>query len=145
PHLIRGYWLPIKQSARYSESAVYVIRMLKRGRIVAIPRFFGIDREGILTIGMTTNMDQRRKQFISGYTRGHGHSAGDLLFRMKRPFVSQFKSVDYEYAFQSVKNAAESRRIEMDLTHTYWRRYGEAPPLTSALAAKKIHFRDKPI
>jgi len=137
--LIRGNWLPVTERAKYSGPAVYAVRMLKRGRVVRIPRFLGIDPEGILTIGMTQSLEQRRRRFVAGYSRGHGHSAGNLLFPLLH---GKLKSVAFELAFRPVNSAKIARESEAELTHQYWSRYGEAPPLTSAFAARYAHFRD---
>ena len=141
--IIRGEWSAITDGTGHSGAAIYAVRLLNQGRVVRIRRFLGIDSEGILTIGMTKNLEQRRRQFISGYTRGRGHSAANLLFPFLRSrFRSKFQSSAFQLAFQPIRSLAAARERETSLTHQYWKRFGEAPPLTSALAARYAHFKD---
>lgn len=137
--LIRGNWLSITEQTTYWGPATYAVRMLKRGRVVRIRRFLGVDAEGILTIGMTTQLEQRRRQFVAGYSRGRGHSAANLLFPLmrRRAFHARFELVTFEFAFHPVSSARAARLFESDLTRQYWSTYGEAPPLTSAFAARQ--------
>lgn len=137
--LIRGHWLPMTEPIAYRGPATYAVRMVRRGRPVVIPRFLGCDQEGILTIGMTRQIEARRKQFVSGYSRGHGHSAANLLFPLLRRTRSKplFKDVRFEFAFRPQKSVNSARDLESLLTAKYWKRYGEAPPLTSAFAARR--------
>jgi hypothetical protein len=110
---------------------------------VRIRRFLGIDAEGILTIGMTTHLDQRRRQFISGHSNGHGHSAANLLFplRKERRHKHFLQPATFQIAFEPVSNREEARAREAMLTCEYWKRYGEAPPLTSAMGDRYANFR----
>ena len=133
--IIRGNWSAITDGTSYSGVAVYAVRLLQHGRVVRICRFLGIDSEGILTIGMTTNLDRRRRGFISGSKRGHGHSAGNLLYPLlrNRPSRRKLRSPAFQLAFKAMPNREAARKREITLTHQYWKRFGEVPPLTSAL------------
>ena len=63
-------WEPSDKSAGYKRSAVYLIWLAKEGLPDSIPRFLGVDEEGILCIGETSNFDERRRRFVQGIRRG---------------------------------------------------------------------------
>jgi hypothetical protein len=142
--LIRGKWASIEEPTGYSGAAIYAVRLVARGRVIHIRRFLETDPEGILTIGMTKHLEQRRRRFIAGYTRGRGHSAANLLLPLlrSRKFRTMFQSVTFELAFRPAVDASLALDRETRLTHEYWKRYGEAPPLTSVFAARYAHLQD---
>jgi hypothetical protein len=134
-NLFTGAWHSIEEPTEYSEAAVYAVRLVERGRVKRIPRFLAVDPEGILTIGKASNLESRRRRFISGYKRGRGHSASNLLFRLAE-FHRRFPSAKFEFTFNVMGNAKLARTEETKLTWKYWQRFGEAPPLTSVLAGR---------
>jgi hypothetical protein len=136
-NLFTGAWRSIKEPTGYSGAAVYAVRLVELGRVIPIPRFFAPDPEGILTIGMASNLEYRRCRFISGYKCGHGHSASNLLFRLSE-FPRHFPSASFEITFCTMRDSSLARDMETKLTRDYWQRYGEAPPLTSVVAGRYI-------
>ena len=84
---------------------------------------------------MTTDMERRRKQFISGEQRCQGHSEGNLLFLLKKysPFKAKHDNSKYEYHFQKVGTTDEAKKKETKLIKDYVKQYGEVPPLNSAI------------
>lgn len=132
-------WKNIDESSGHYSHAVYEVRLVNtQGTSVAINRFLDKDEEGLLSIGMTTNMERRRKQFISGEDRCQGHSEGNLLFFLKE--YSRFKTKHimpkYQYRFQKVNSEDEAKRKERKLIKDYVKQYGEVPPLNSAIPGR---------
>jgi len=83
-------WKYIDKLSGHDSHAVYEVCLVtEEGAHVAIDRFLDEDKKGVLCIGMTTNMERRRKQFISGESEGYCHSEGNLLFLLKK--YSRFK------------------------------------------------------
>jgi len=134
-----SFWKNIDKAARHDSHAVYEIRLVNtQGTSVAINRFLGKDKKGLLSIGMTTNMERRRKQFISGEDRCQGHSEGNLLFLLKEysRFRTKHPLPKYQYRFQKVISEDETKRKERKLIKDYVRQYGEVPPLNSAIPGR---------
>ena len=129
-------WKNITESSRYDGCAVYEVRLVnKEDHPVIINRFLGTDKEGILAIGMTTNMERRRKQFIYGENRCRAHSEGNLLFLLKEysRFKTKYNRTRYQYRFQKVKTRDDAKKKEKKLIKDYFKKYGEVPPLNSAI------------
>lgn len=134
--LIPWSWREISEPTNHNGYAVYAIRLLNNDSVVPINRFLATDTEGLLTIGMTTYLENRRYQFIRGVTKGYGHSAANLIFILNRD-SAEFTSLVPEPEFQIVYCIAESntdaRKLESEFTRKYFNRFGECPPLTSVL------------
>lgn len=113
-------------------AAVYEIRMTSIGGDPnPISRFLDADKRGLLTIGETGSMESRRKQFISAIEKHSNHSEGNLLYHLLRhtPLNKRFPNHRLEYRFYSeTDKAAEARLIKI-----YIRKFGEVPPLNSAI------------
>ncbi len=97
-------WKDINHSANCNQPAIYRIRLAKEGKPVQICRFLGTDKDGILCIGKTTNMDSRRKQFIKALIGTFGHSEGNLLQILEQvsPLTAIYPDRQYEYSFSKV-------------------------------------------
>lgn len=129
-------WLDINTSSNHYSHAVYEIRLLNaKGKRISINRFLGVDKEAILAIGMTTNMERRRKQFISGLVNCQGHSEGNLLYLLEKysKFNSKYKKLKYQYRFFKINSKANTKRQERRLIKDYVKQYGEVPPVNSAI------------
>ena len=128
-------WIEIAEPANYNGSAVYEIRIVERGEPAIIDRFLASDDRGIISIGMTTMMETRRRKFVSGMTRGRSHSEGNLLFRIRQfaPFDQKFPKPVLQYKFFKVKSKEEADRMEGHRIKAYVRKFGEVPPLNSAI------------
>jgi predicted GIY-YIG superfamily endonuclease len=135
-------WLPwknIDEPAGHIGHAVYKVRLVSRqSGIVAINRFLGTDKKGILCIGMTTNMERRRKEFKSGKEGKPIHSGGYLLSLLKdySHFNAEHRNSKYEYRFQKTENKVDAKFKESRHIKKYVKRYGEVPPLNSAIPNK---------
>ena len=117
-------WIEITEPANYNGAAVYEIRIVEKGAPAIINRFLDSDDRGISSIGMTTMMDSRRRKFVSGMTRGRGHSEGNLLFRIRQfaPFNQKFPKPVFQYKFFKVKSKEEADRMEGRLIKAYVRK-----------------------
>jgi hypothetical protein len=128
-------WQPLEIPALYNGSAVYKIRLSHHNQPVAIPRFLGVDISGILSIGKTTNMEDRRLRFITGMQTGRGHSSANLLhlLRLHSSLKIAFPDHQYEYTFARVQVSGEETAFEEVEIKAYVRMFGEVPPLNSAI------------
>ena len=134
--LISWDWRAISEPTNHNGFAVYGIRLLNNHVVIPINRFLGTDTEGLLTIGMTTNLESRRNQFIRGLTRGYGHSAANLIFILKRDspeFTNLAPEPEYQIAYRIAESSAQARKLESEFTKKYFNSFGECPPLTSVL------------
>lgn len=129
-------WSDINENKNYQGPAFYAVRLLIDGVVVPIPRFLGVDSEGLLTIGMTTNLEKRRRQFMQGIKMGKGHSAGNLLYKLmglNSLFKNTRSNASFEISFTKVPNKQVALEYESKSTNEYFERFGEVPPLASVL------------
>lgn len=134
--LIPWNWGAISEPTHHNGFAVYAIRLLKNHMVIPINRFLGTDTEGLLTLGMTTNLESRRRQFIQGLKKGYGHSSANLIFILMRDspaFANLVPEPEYQIAYRIAESNAEARKLESEFTKKYFNRFGECPPLTSVL------------
>jgi hypothetical protein len=141
--LIDWTWKPLTESTECRSAAAYAVRLLNRRVVVSIPRFLGVDVEGILTIGMTTNFERRRRGFIRGSTKGRGHSSANLLFFLatNKAYGVSFAEPSCEICFCPVASKQAALGIECQITREYLARFGEAPPLTSVIPDRYAHLQ----
>lgn len=127
-------WKEINQSANYNQPAIYRVRLVREGKPVQICRFLGTDKDGILCIGKTTNMDSRRKQFVKALIGTFGHSEGNLLQILEKvsPLTALYPYRQYEYSFAKV-SGTDKDTIEEVQIKSYVKLFGEVPPLNSAI------------
>jgi hypothetical protein len=132
--LVWSNWYKIDKESEYSDFAVYRIRICNKGKPEIIQRFLGKDVDGLLCIGKTTDMEKRRKQFVRGLTDGSGHSEGNLLHILETvsPLGVIYKERVYEYSYAMVAEGDEDRAEEEEIK-AYVKRFGEVPPLNSAI------------
>ena len=62
--LIDWQWKMLSEPTGHPAAAAYAVRLLNHGPVVRIPRFLGIDSVGLLTIGKTIRLEQRRLRFF---------------------------------------------------------------------------------
>lgn len=141
--VVKGRWQALSKPTGHRGPAVYAVRVINREAVVPIPRFLGVDREGLLTIGMTRNLERRRRQFIRGSNKGRGHSAANLLcFLSKFGALKRcFRVPSYELSFRRTSDERQARLWEAEMTREYLVRFGEGPPLTSVIPDRYAHLR----
>ena len=128
-------WQPIDVVSRNGGPAVYRIRAVKNGRPLVIDRFLGTDVRGILSIGVSGNFEQRRQKFVRALSVGRGHSEANLLcllFRYCR-LEQKIGNILIEYSCCAQCLRSEALKLEAQQIKNYLRRYGEVPPLNSAI------------
>ena len=131
----RWRFRPIDEPTGHRGPAVYKVRLLADGEVQPIARFMGTDRSGILQIGVSGGFEGRRKQFVSGLARCNGHSEANLLHMLlkQRGFRRRIGRFELEIAFQAHRTKQAAVRAEETLIRAYLHRFGEVPPLNTAI------------
>ena len=129
-------WTDMYESFQHWEPAAYRVRLLKDGKSIPMNRVLGPDIQGLLSIGKTKNIESRRAQFISGVRNGYGHSEGNLLrllllYSGLKERVSPQPQIECQ--FLPCKSEDEAIEMEARLLKDYLCRFGELPPLNSAI------------
>lgn len=145
-------WQSIEAGNSTSGPAVYKIRLASNGEPVAIPRFLRIDSVGTLSIGVSRNMDKRRKNFLRSLARGRGHSEANLLrlLQMHSHLNRLYPDGEIQFTYAKRAKREDAAKAEEVLLKEYVVRFGELPPLNSAIpnrynwqswedAASRIH------
>lgn len=131
-----GEWKKIEEKTEHTKPTVYKVRLVRKGNPVLINRFLGKDEGGILFIGSTENMERRRDQFERGLERIHGHSGANLLHLLRENAGFKLEIDRLEYRFKRMSKKRIKVGEEM-LIKEYVRKYGEVPPLNSAIPNKR--------
>ena len=129
-------WQSVYDRTEYRDAAVYKVRIINaRGEPFKIGRLFRTDSEGILNIGQTSSMEQRRRQSVTGIQEANGHSSMNLIYYLSThtEFKQLFNEHQIQFSFLKCKDKQEAVEKEYDLIKTYFKKYGEVPPLNSAL------------
>lgn len=128
-------WRPLIVVSGRQGCAAYKLRLVVDGEPVPIPRFLGPDNEGILCIGETKNMEQRRRAFVRAIRTGRGHSSGDLLCQLERAdrLGRLWPERVYEYSFSFLETKSAAKALQDKSLEEYLLRFGEAPPLNSSI------------
>jgi hypothetical protein len=127
------HWRPIEEVCSHRNTAVYKIALLERFEPfepIKIPRFLKEDKDGILVIGETTQMERRRRYFING-----SHSEGILWDKLKKytGFEKKFPNAVLAYCYSIIEDNKQAKSSESRLIKKYIIQYGEAPPLNSSI------------
>lgn len=129
-------WLNINDKCNYQGPAVYKVRLAyANGNACTLGRLLKADDEGIMCIGHTRQMEQRRTQFVSAINGVGGHSEMNLVDYLKAHtiFRKRFKDANFQYSFCKCVDVAESKKEEERLIKSYFKKFGEVPPLNSAI------------
>jgi len=130
----------IHNETGYSKRGVYRIYLFDGDAPVEIPRVRGVDKQGLLLIGRSENIENRRKRFIrSEEGRGPGHSEGQLLFLMKQ-FFEKLKEQQIRFNFDKVDSKKEAEEMEKEELRKYFKIHLELPPLNSAMPRRREWF-----
>jgi hypothetical protein len=133
--MARWKFRPIELPTGYSGPATYKIRLVADDVVVSIPRFFREDGSGVLQIGVTNNLENRRRRFVRGLAIGTGHSEANLLHMLERHSALRriFRNARYEIAYRMADLRKSAATKEELLLKAYLFRFGEVPPLNSAI------------
>jgi len=125
---------------------VYKIQITDtKGNPRKIERFLGTDREGILGIGNSSNIGDRIVDFFKANEGTYGrHSVGSRAFLIRAFMNLQITNFGRNiygnshlmFAAYRVNTKEEAEIAEEALLKEYFLRYGELPPLNSALQEK---------
>jgi len=129
-------WLNINDKCNYQGPAIYKVRLTDAsGNAFKLNRLLKTDDEGIMCIGHTSKMEQRRKQFLSAIKRANGHSEMNLVYYLNAytDFKNKFEDAQFQYYFCECSDVAESKREEEQLIKAYFKEFGEVPPLNSSI------------
>lgn len=130
-------WKNIEQKAGYKGCGVYKIRLADSNKKpIEIHRFLGHDKEGILQIGRSTNIEKRISYFhgaIKG--KSYAHAEGERLHRIIKDtcFHERFKVYRIQYSFKELLTEDETKVEEKQQLNLYFIKYGEIPPLNNNL------------
>ena len=132
-----AYWDPrlIRRNEKLWKAGTYRIRLLHIGHACPINRFRGMDRDGILYIGQGASLWTRIREFNKTATAAEGsitHSGGRMFWAQPK----SLKGTSLQYQYHLVNNGkAGAVRDEADLLLTYFKVFGELPPLNSSASS----------
>ncbi len=132
-------WKPIAEASKHPGAAVYQVRAkTSNGKVFAVARMLGEDANGLLTIGKTGRMEGRRRNFVRGLKVKRGHSEGCLLGRLLRhtELANRVGASGVEYRFAEQPSEVAATEAEHSLLSQYLLRFGELPPLNSAIPSR---------
>jgi len=128
-------WADIDTPAGVDSPGVYLVRVAHGGKAMPVQRFLNFDPLGVINIGCTTSIEQRRRQFVAGRDTCNGHSCANLLWYMRSycrtSSLERGLRLQFVFAAAATKTAAEE--TENRLIKSYYKRHGEVPPLNSAI------------
>lgn len=128
-------WLGFDIDPEHAGPAVYQFRLVEADAPVRLGRMLGVDQDGILVIGCTTNMLNRCYQSRSGWRKASGSSTMNWLYYIERhtPFRDHHPTARFEYRFAVAESEAQVVEWEERLLKSYFRRFGELPPLNAIM------------
>lgn len=139
-------WIGIEQNASHKHCGVYKIRLANsKGIPFKIPRFLDKDKDGILQIGSSKNIEERIKYF-RGAMKGkrYPHAEGQRLRLVKEypSFITKYRDYKIEYFFIKLRSKSQAQKEEERLLKCYFKNYGEVPPLNNKLPNKDITWEN---
>jgi hypothetical protein len=143
-----GKWIDIERNPNYKGFGVYRIRLVNsKGSEIEIPRFLDKDKDGILLIGRSKDLERRIKCFRGAMKgRGCAHSEGQRLGLIIKStnFKRNYRyKIQYQYSFRRLQDETHIQKAEEQLLKGYFRKYGEAPPLNNNLPNKHERKRKR--
>jgi hypothetical protein len=129
-------WLNINDKCNYAGPAIYKVRLTDaKGNACKLHRLLKQDDEGIMCIGRTDNMKRRWSKFLSAIDAAYGHSEMNLVYYLNEytDFKKKFEGGQFQYCFCECSNVAECKSQEEQLIKAYFKKFGEVPPLNSAI------------
>ena len=137
-------WVDLEKNASYKSCGVYKIRLAdSKDYPIEIPRFLDKDKDGILQIGRSIDIERRIKCFRSAMEgKGCAHAEGQRLNLIKKytNFIGRYNDCKIQYSFKELRNESETKKEEERLLKCYFKSYGEVPPLNNNLPRKDIDW-----
>lgn len=112
-------WKDIEQNKNYKGCGVYKIRLVdSKDRPIEIPRFLDNDKDGILQIGNSKDIETRIKYF-RGAAEGkrYPNAEGERLSLIKKYayFRERYKDCKIQYSFKHLQDKDEAQKEEEHL------------------------------
>ena len=109
------------------KAGIYEIRMPR-----SINRLIGKDKEGILEIGQSNNLQVRLKRFYTAATGGKAsHSEGLRFHHLRLASKLDVKTDHLKMCFREI-DKIKLKSAEKGYLSRYQKKYGELPPLNSS-------------
>jgi hypothetical protein len=129
-------WIAFSEINRHDipeKPGVYMIRHAERkGSPAKINRVYGIDEQGILSIGETINLKDRLRGFhrtIEGPRRWSNHAAS--WYYVSCRYDRFFKKDGLQFRYRITKTKEEAEREEFILLAKYRNKFLDLPPLNN--------------
>jgi len=125
------------------EAGVYQILLFRNEKPVLIHRLVGIDTEGVLAIGHTYDIENRRKQFRrSSEEAERGHSEG-IQWWLVRNFQKQtFEGCQIKFKYVKLDSKNDAKKEEERQIKAYFEKHCEAPPLNGSIPKRIEWFEE---
>jgi len=129
-------WIPFLEINRHNipeRPGVYIIRYSQiKGAPAKVSRAYGIDKQGILSIGETSNLRDRLRGFyrtIKGNRRSSNHAAS--WYYVSCRYDRFFKKEGLQFRFKVTNTKEEAEREEFILLAKYRNKFLDLPPLNN--------------
>jgi hypothetical protein len=132
----------IEKETGWNKWGLYRIQLVKDDMPVKISRFGGIDEEGVLVIGRSNNIENRRKQFRRSARGHHGHSEGVQWWLINHKSDNRFDEFSLRFAFVKISSEEEAKEMEEKELKEYFKKFSELPPLNGVMP-KRIKWFDE--
>ncbi len=131
----------------YHWPGVYSIRLIDAPSEVPIPigRFLGADESGTLMIGVSNDLGERLGKFYHSYLEdARTHSEGRRLHLV---MVCEYEEKVYpnssmQFRTKRITDKEDALHEEERLLKSYFKRFGELPPLNAVLGKKRVLWSD---
>jgi hypothetical protein len=128
----------------YHWRGVYSIRLIDAPSETPIPigRFLRTDENGTLLIGVSGDLGDRLCKFYHSYLEdARTHSEGRRLHLVR--MVCEYEEKIYpnssmQFRVKRIPDKEEAKHEEERLLKSYFKRFGELPPLNSAMGKRRV-------
>ena len=139
-------WISLQSAPQVAPAkpGVYLVRLVRDGRPVEIPRFRGVDRSGIVYIGSTGNLRRRLRELVTQLERLRPecgryspHTAALTYHLFSWPGLG-IGIGNFEVSWVEFSDARVARRQELLALRRYAEKFGETPPLNMSLRRRGL-------
>lgn len=135
----------------YSFGGVYAIRLIDAAseRPIPIGRFLRIDESGTLLIGVSGDLGGRLYKFYHSYledTRTHSEGRRLHLVSMMSKFEEEiYPESSMQFRVKRIPDKEQAEYEEERLLKSYFKRFGELPPLNATIGKKRVLWTETDI
>jgi hypothetical protein len=128
----------------YHWPGVYSVRLIDAPSEAPIPigRFLRADETGTILIGVSDDLGDRLSKFYHSYledARTHSEGRRFHLVRMLCKFEEEmYPNASMQFRVKRIPDVEQAKYEEERLLKSYFKRFGELPPLNSALGKKRV-------